>query len=165
MTSESSETSSLLNRYTDAYSVAKIAIGIGNLIKIVGIVLAVLIFIFAFVLGSFAENQTRGYGNGGAVIITPFIGGLIGFIVGIIFYVIGIIVSALGQILKASLDTAVNGSPFLTSERKAHIMSLTTTNPQVKNSLPSSLPTEKPVETISEKSVKTVYDIRDDWGA
>jgi hypothetical protein len=39
-------------------------------------------------------------------------------------YVLGILVSAQGQILKASLDNAVNGSPFLTNEHRAKVMSL-----------------------------------------
>lgn len=122
--SESSETRILLNRYTDAYTVAKVTVGVGSVIKTVGILLGILILIASFALGSFAAGSGRASESGGAFVVVLFIGAINGFIVGFIFYVIGIIVSAQGQILKASLDSAVNGSPFLTNERKAQIMSL-----------------------------------------
>jgi hypothetical protein len=35
-----------------------------------------------------------------------------------VFWVIGIIVAAQGQHLRASLDCAVHGSPFLSNEQK-----------------------------------------------
>jgi hypothetical protein len=122
--SESGETRILLSRYTDAYIVAKVAVGIGNLIKTVGIVLGILIFFAAFSLGSFAGVSSRGSESGGEFMVILFIGAINAFIVGFIFYVVGIIVSAQGQILRASLDSAVNSSPFLTNERKSQIMSL-----------------------------------------
>ncbi len=37
---------------------------------------------------------------------------------------LGIVVAAQGQILKASLDTAVNSSPFLPDAVRANIMTL-----------------------------------------
>jgi hypothetical protein len=54
-----------------------------------------------------------------------FLGGLL--IAGLwfaLFFVLGIIVSAQGQILKANLDSAVNTSPFLTTQQKARVMDL-----------------------------------------
>jgi hypothetical protein len=42
-----------------------------------------------------------------------------------LFFVLGILVSAQGQILRATLDTAVNTSPFLTNEDKACVIDLT----------------------------------------
>jgi hypothetical protein len=49
--------------------------------------------------------------------------GLIGAVfVGGQFYLLGLIVMAQGQILKASLDGAVNSSPFLQNEQRAKIM-------------------------------------------
>jgi hypothetical protein len=52
------------------------------------------------------------------------IGILVGCLAGLLWYVIGIFVAAQGQILKATLDSAVNSSPFLTDAHKAEIMSL-----------------------------------------
>jgi len=40
----------------------------------------------------------------------------------LLFWVVGTFVSALGQILKAILDTAVNTSPFLTTEEKQNLI-------------------------------------------
>lgn len=54
------------------------------------------------------------------VLIAIVLGGL----VGLLLYVVGVIVAAQGQMLKATLDSAVNSSPFLTHEHKAEIMSL-----------------------------------------
>ena len=45
-------------------------------------------------------------------------------IVGVPLYVLGILVSAQGQILKATLDSAVTNSPFLTEDQMAEVMSL-----------------------------------------
>jgi hypothetical protein len=41
-----------------------------------------------------------------------------------LFFILGSLVSAQGQILKATLDGAVNTSPFLTDEQRAQMMRL-----------------------------------------
>lgn len=54
-----------------------------------------------------------------------YFGGIIlGAIIAIPIYVLGVLVSALAQVLKATLDTAVHSSPFLTKEDMAKVMSL-----------------------------------------
>lgn len=116
----------LLGRYTDAYLVAKLTIGIGSTIKAVGFILATLIFLGAALFGNFASGQ-RGIGSdvsGGVFYVSLFIGGISAVITYSIFYVIGVIVSSNGQVLKATLDNAVGNSPFLTDDLKAKIMSL-----------------------------------------
>lgn len=113
--------SALLHRYTDAYLVAKVTVGIGSLIKTVGIIFAALIFLSAFGLGSYI---TSGNGNGVILISVLVVGASYAFTVGFVFYVIGIIVSANGQVLKATLDNTVGNSPFLTNNLKARVMSL-----------------------------------------
>jgi len=45
-------------------------------------------------------------------------------VVGGLFYLLGVLISALGQILEASVDTAINTSPFLSNAHRAEIMSL-----------------------------------------
>ena len=55
---------------------------------------------------------------------SPGGGFLLGLIVAALFFVVGIIVAAQGQLLKATLDTALHSSPFLTDDLRASIMSL-----------------------------------------
>lgn len=111
--------SALSQRYNDAFLVAKVTVGIGSIFKTIGIVLACLIFVTFFGIGSYASA-----GNGGLLLVGLIGGAFYAFIVGSVFYVIGIIVSANGQILNAALDNTVGNSPFLTNDLKARIMSL-----------------------------------------
>lgn len=96
-------------RYKDAYLQAKVVVGIGKLIKAVGLVLGILIAL-------------AGLGGGDSRL---FVGGvLLGAMVALFFYPWGILVSAQGQILRATLDSAVHGSPFLQEREKAKVMGL-----------------------------------------
>lgn len=99
----------VVNRYRDAYRVGATLVGLGNFIKVVGLVLAGII-----VIGVLSA------GNG------PF--GLAGFflaaIVGGLFWVCGVIVAAQDQILQATLDNAVASSHFLTNPERADAMGL-----------------------------------------
>jgi hypothetical protein len=110
--------SALMKRYKDAYLYARVITGIGNLVKNVGIGLGLLILIVLFVGGSAVSGVNP--------LISMFAGIIVGGPVGIFIYIWGILISAGGQLLKASLDCAVNGSPFLTNEHRAQIMSLPT---------------------------------------
>lgn len=94
-------------RYVDGYRVANTVNAFGQVIKVGGCVLGLLIFI--------------GVGD---ALKSPGGGVLLGLIVAALFFVVGIIVAAQGQLLKATLDTAVNSSPFLTDDLRAVIMSL-----------------------------------------
>ena len=120
---ESSEAKSLNKRYRDAYRVARTTTGIGSMIKGVGALLGILIFFGAFAL---AAGQRHVYGvRGGEIqVISLIVAAIFGGTVWLVFFIWGVLVSAQGQILKASLDGAVNGSPFLTNEQRATIMSL-----------------------------------------
>lgn len=123
---ESKQAQALSNRYWDAYFVAKVTIGLGKTIKMIGFILATIILLGTFAFANLAAGQ-RGVGNdffGGVFIVALTIGGTYAFIVGFVFYVIGVIVSAQGQILTATLDNTVGNSPFLRDELKAKIMSL-----------------------------------------
>ena len=109
MSADSVEISVLLKRYRDAYSVAGVILGFGKLIKAVGLIVAGL----AILIGLAKESPIIFLGS---LFFAVLIGG--------IFYLLGVIVSAQGQILKASLDTAVNTSPFLLNAHRTDIMSL-----------------------------------------
>jgi hypothetical protein len=107
-----------MNRYKDAYVVARVTNGFGGMIKAIGIVIAALLILIGFMIVNGGNGSRDPTSALGAITI------ICGIIAGIWFYIIGVLVSAQGQILKASLDGAVNSSPFLTNEHRAKIMSL-----------------------------------------
>lgn len=114
----------MMGRYRDSYLLARVAVALGSTIKVVGIVLAGVILVAAFFFGTLIADDVK---NGGRVILVSiFIGIIISTIVGFVFYVAGVIVSASGQNLKATLDSAVNTSPFMDDQEKAQMMSLPT---------------------------------------
>ena len=114
---DSSEAASLMKRYTDAYLVARAINRFGSLIKVIAIVLAIALVAIGFLVA--AQN-----GPTEPISYLGIMGIFAGIISGALFYIIGVLVSAQGQILKASLDGAVNNSPFLTNEHRKKIMSL-----------------------------------------
>ncbi|MBI1924717.1 hypothetical protein HYR99_10740 [Candidatus Poribacteria bacterium] len=109
--SESTQVQSLMKRYRDAYRLARVMVGFGNFIKGIGVMIAILIALGVFIAANKADVMIWG-------------GVLLALFVGLLFYILEVLVSAQGQILKASLDSAVNTSPFLTNEHRAKIMSL-----------------------------------------
>jgi hypothetical protein len=117
----------LTKRYQDAYLVAGMTVGIGNTIKIVGYVLAALIFISTLAFANIAAQPSQPFKpeySGGIFFAAMLFGGFYAFIVGFVFYIIGVIVAAIGQGLKAILDNTIGNSPFLPDDLKARIMSL-----------------------------------------
>jgi len=94
-------------RYVDGYRVANTVNSFGQIIKVGGCVFGVLVFLGA-----------------SEMLKSPGDGLLLGLIATALFFVIGIIVAAQGQLLKATLDTAVHSSPFLTDDLRAAVMSL-----------------------------------------
>ena len=109
----SSASGSLLVRYRDAYRVSAVIIGMGNTLKIIGFIIAGLI-----VLGGLSESNSM---FGGGLMLPTLI---LAVIAGGIFWVMGVHVTAQGQILRATLDGAVNSSPLLTNTDRISIMSL-----------------------------------------
>lgn len=109
--SASGELATMTVRYRDAYTVASAINQFGNVIKILGAVLAGVIFLAA--LG--AADETFGWrAVVGGAILGAWVGGTI--------FLLGIMVSAQGQILQATLDTAVNTSPLLSNEHRMGLM-------------------------------------------
>ena|SRR6185295_6506596 len=103
-------------RYRDGYRVGKAIVGIGGAIKGFGGLLALVI-----VVGALIASSQVGGDTGLAIMIVA-----IGFaaFAGLLLFVLGTLIAAEGQILKATLDTAVNSSPFITDLDRAEIMSL-----------------------------------------
>jgi hypothetical protein len=116
-TGPSRQATALIERYKDAYLVARFVNGFGSLIKGIGIVAAILSILVGIIL---VVNGSLGDAVFAMGIVLIFFG----LLMGIFSYFFGVLVSAQGQILKASLDGAVNSSPFLTNEHRVEIMSL-----------------------------------------
>lgn len=102
----------LTTRYRDAYWTARAINGTGQTIKVLGIALAVAL---ALVGGAAASKLGAAFG---------FAALILGVVVGMPIHVLGVIVAAQGQILKATLDSAVNSSPLLSKDEIREIMSL-----------------------------------------
>jgi hypothetical protein len=134
-------TSPALKRYLDLYRAARLLNGLGTTVKIVGIVVAVVIFVFWFILGIAASAQGRSSGPFGpdpatqsaaqavAFFICVAIGVVFGALIGGLFFLLGVLISAQGQLLVAHADSAVHTSPFLTDEERASAMALPYTAP------------------------------------
>jgi hypothetical protein len=106
--------SSAYRRYRNAYLVARATTAIGAAVKFIGVALGLLIVVAAFMWGVQTEKAGQGLTTGL----------ILGAVVAIALYVLGVLVSALGEVLKATLDTSVHGSPFLKREDMARVMSL-----------------------------------------
>lgn len=105
---------SLQNRYGNAYLVARSVNGAGQAIKIVGLMAAAVVAIGGFIVAS-KVSESHGIGS--------VIGALIpGALVSLPFYALGVLVSAQGEVLKATLDTAVNTSSLLTRDEARQLL-------------------------------------------
>ena len=113
-------------RYGEAYGVANTLAGLGDSIRGLGIVVGILLSFAAFV-----TLLSRGGWVVAGIIETGAVTG------GAIVYVLGILIATQGQILKASLDSAVNSSPFLPDEIRARILSLPVDAPTSPSPIPS----------------------------
>ena len=102
---------SVMSRYTDAYLIARSVTALGGIVKVIAIAIGGSIA----VLGMMAGSQDWRFAFGGVVLAA---------IVGVPLYVLGVLVAAQGQILKATLDAAVNTSPLLTKDEMRRIMSM-----------------------------------------
>lgn len=100
----------LVHRYRDGYLVARATIAFATLIKGLGWIVAIITWIAAIGIGA---NQ---YGSAKAGVI--FTGLMWGVIQLVVFHFLGVLLAAIGQVLRATLDTAVHSSPFLTDSEK-----------------------------------------------
>ena len=98
----------IAGRYSDAYRVAHSVTGIGSLVKGVGLLLGFVLIVIGL--------------SGDSAFGLLFI--MQGIIIGFLFFIIGIVASAVGQMLKATVDTAINTSPVIRNSDKTRIMDL-----------------------------------------
>lgn len=118
-----------LARYRDGYRVARTLNGLGETCKVVGLLIGIAAIFFA-VMGSETLMRPNPYVTGIANYQTQhnlyLISAIVlGTIIAFIGWVIGVVVAGYGQQLKATLDAAVNTSPFLSDKQRAQMMSLT----------------------------------------
>jgi hypothetical protein len=103
-------------RYSDAYAIARTVISLGGVVKILAYVIGGLIAL-AGIVAAAQTNASLGSGTAAAGLIG-------GATAGVPIFVLGVLVSAVGQILRATLDTAVNTSPLLSQDDVRKIMSV-----------------------------------------
>jgi hypothetical protein len=103
----------MISRYTDAYRVARVVVGIGEAVKVISLVIGGILLLIG-VAG--AESALGG--------LSLLVGVALAVIVGGGGFILGTLLAAHGQVLKATLDSALNTSPFLTNGQRAEIMSL-----------------------------------------
>jgi len=102
-------------RYRDAYILANVVAGVGDGIKVLGIVAAVVICL----AGVLAANTL------GSIALVAC--GISGVFTGAMIYIFGVLIAAQGQMQRAMLDVAVNTSPTLNvNDKQELIVGLTT---------------------------------------
>jgi hypothetical protein len=119
--------SPIANRYVDLYRVARLLVGLGSTVKVLGVVLGIGILLLFIFIGAAGSSQPSGFNQTSTnpiMIGTSVVGGVFGLFVGGVIFLLGTLISAQGQILFAQADCAVHTSPFLTNEERANAMSL-----------------------------------------
>jgi hypothetical protein len=113
--------SSVMNRYNDAYLVARSCAGIGKVISVIGLIVTIG-GVLSFLVGLVSTGAPKNEATLLAGLLIPL--GLVSAMGGLLLYCLGVFIGAHGQLLKATLDAAVNSSPFLTDSQRAKTMSL-----------------------------------------
>jgi hypothetical protein len=106
------------NRYSDAYVVARTIDGVGLTMKIIG-----------FLIGALLALASLASAKGALGMVFAFMGIAVAGAIATVLFLLGTLASAQGQLLKATLDIAVNTARFLTDEDRARIMSLPNGSP------------------------------------
>jgi hypothetical protein len=106
-------TSSFSSRYADGYTAAGFIVGFGTVIKVVSFIAGALVL-----MGFIASNFHMGVASS----VAGFAGMIFGALIAFVGFIAGVMVSAQGQMLKATLDSAVNTSPFLENQERRRIM-------------------------------------------
>jgi hypothetical protein len=110
-----------VQRYADLYRAARVMTGLGETVKVVGLVSAGVVFMVWFLM---AVAAAQGFGGGLAFFMCLIIGVAFGALVGGVFFLLGVLISAQGQLLMSHADSAVHSSPFLSDQQRAAAMSL-----------------------------------------
>jgi hypothetical protein len=115
---ESSESTFAIERYQDGYRAAQTAVTFSETVKLGGIVLGGVVFVGALVAYQFDPAERSGF----PVAAVSMIAGAALLV--LISQILGMAFGILGELLKATLDSDVNSSPFLSNAQRAKLMSL-----------------------------------------
>jgi len=113
-----SEPGAAIERYRDAYATAEKAVAFGETVRLGGIFLGGVVFVGALV--ELLSNPVER--SGFPVAFVSLIASVVVLV--LISQVLGMGLHVLGQLLKATLDSSVNSSPFLSNAQRAMAMSL-----------------------------------------
>jgi hypothetical protein len=104
-------TGGVLKRAAGSYEQAGKTFALGDLIKMISVVLGVIAFLFGF----FSIARFGGFGG---LLLGLVIGAFSGVLAALPLYALGALLCVQSKILQASLDTSINTSPFLTNEER-----------------------------------------------
>lgn len=107
-------------RYKNGYRIAQLMNTMSIAVKIFGVVVGLIIF--GLCMSAVAGPLGGGGSQASALFLTISV--LCSVTAGGLFFILGVIVSVLGEHLKATLDSAVNTSPFLDLPAKARVMAI-----------------------------------------
>ena len=117
-----------ISRYQDGYRLARTISGLSQVCKVAGLLAGIFAILFG-VMGSetlmrpnpsmvgLASEQAQ---HNVYMISVVFFGAL----VALSGWIVGVVLAGCGEHLKATLDTAVHGSPFLSNLHRAQLMRL-----------------------------------------
>jgi hypothetical protein len=110
----------LAYRYVDGYKSASTLVSLGNIIKIIGYVIAALIVLGGFIAFIVAASNSSPGSGIGVFLLCLLYAALVVFGA----FVYGSVITAIGHLLCAVQDGAVNNSPLITDNERASILSL-----------------------------------------
>lgn len=107
---------SIERRYSSAYAVSRAVLAFGTVVKIAAGVTAGVAILLGLAAGAVS-------GGDSLTVVAGLAFAAFGVAAGVTTFILGILVSAQAQILRATLDTAVNSSPLLDPDEVRRIMS------------------------------------------
>jgi hypothetical protein len=115
---ESSESATAMERYQDAYGTADAATAFAETVKLGGIFVAGVAFVGALVVFQSIPDERSSFPVISALLIAC------AALLVLVSQVIGAGLHTQGELLKATLDSDVNSSPFLSNAQRARVMGL-----------------------------------------
>ena len=117
-----------VSRYIEGYRLARSISGLSQVAKVVGALAGICVIVFGVMASAtlmrpnpamtgIASEQTQ---HNIYLISVIFFGAFIA----LSGWILGVVIDGFGQHLKATLDTAVNGSPFLSTVQRAQLLRL-----------------------------------------
>jgi hypothetical protein len=120
--------SRVISRYQDGYRLARTISGLSQICKGLGVLAGLFVILFG-VMGSETVMRPNASMAGVASLQSQHYIYLLsviffGALVAVVGWVIGVVLDGYGQQLRATLDAAVNSSPFLSNAERAQLMRL-----------------------------------------